>query len=804
MEYSVRKSADENFGAYDLIVGYETIDKTLSESDVEYISHLSGVKESAPILFPYIGDRMLDMETYPMYIGMRDVPLSQEFEHYRLAKGTFPKNGEVALSKKYMIRNNIDIGSTIRMDFPSYGIHEVRVSGELVDIERMRNERALFHIDWLQEITKNPDQATALMLSIDKGVSKEEIHTQIKYRFPDIEENLQIEKDMELESLGGMKPMIQVLSAITIFSSLFIVVSTLQISVHERQKEYAVIRLIGAFKKQISRMVMFESLFIGVCGSVMGMIMSLGITYLFKGPISLFLGLEATAMIVPWNMLLLSGVLGIVVTIIAGMFPSYLASKVLPLEALQMSKASIATQNTHIPFWYPILLTFFIVVSSLTHYYLQQTWLTVSMIVVLFTLFFFGIRHLLVLIIKMLSTILQRVWKTDGWIAKLYVLKHVKRNVKIVGVLMLASIVAINGVILLLTVYFNLNKDLEQEFPFEMLITTVEGNKGGFSGSILESIHDLEGVSPLPISSYVMAMIKNLSEVEHKREASDISITLGMTVVGVDLKTLLEHFPITAIEGDMNKVFNGGVIISREDAEKFGYGIGDEIELSPVFLESESTRLEVTAIVEEFPLYSKSSQWIFTDISTIERVFNVDALHSIHLKFDSNYDQEKLKEQVYLIQQHPEASNIIIYDRVEEMSKVFNQVFQRILILCSAIAVLVLIVLLGLSNNMAASIRERVTEFSIMRVLGSPNRQILRLLLMEGGILTFAGTIIGITAGIILGCQLIAILESPISYSFLLWFLVPIIISPFVGLFVSLFPALWLIRLDPNATLKVE
>ena len=106
------------------------------------------------------------------------------------------------------------------------------------------------------------------------------------------------------------------------------------ISVLERTKEIGILRAIGASKKDISHVFNAETFIIGLTSGCMGIL----ITILLNLPISMVVeNLTGVAHIasLPWQGGVILVLISLVLTVIAGLIPSGIASRKDPVEALR-------------------------------------------------------------------------------------------------------------------------------------------------------------------------------------------------------------------------------------------------------------------------------------------------------------------------------------------------------------------------------------------------------------------------------------------------------------------------------------
>lgn len=172
--------------------------------------------------------------------------------------------------------------------------------------------------------------------------SKEKIKTYLDdYNTSKEEDNQVIYSDMA-ESVSDMTgTLLDTVSLVLIgFAAISLIVSTIMIgiityvSVIERTKEIGILRSVGARKKDISRVFNAETLMVGFAAGTLGV----GLSYLLSIPINTIIsnlvGISDIATLNPFHaVLLIAG--SMCLTLIAGFFPSRMAAKKDPVEALR-------------------------------------------------------------------------------------------------------------------------------------------------------------------------------------------------------------------------------------------------------------------------------------------------------------------------------------------------------------------------------------------------------------------------------------------------------------------------------------
>ncbi|MEO8287691.1 MAG: ABC transporter permease [Chloroflexota bacterium] len=145
-----------------------------------------------------------------------------------------------------------------------------------------------------------------------------------------------------------------------------------------------------------------------------------------------------------------------------------------------------------------------------------------------------------------------------------------------------------------------------------------------------------------------------------------------------------------------------------------------------------------------------------------------------------------------------------------------NRIFSILQIMLSSVGLLALLVAsIGIVNTMIMAIYERTREIGILKALGSTNGDVLRLFMVEAGLIGLLGGVVGVLLGWLLGLALNAIIvqylkqeQIPIDAPFFV--LTPelvvasMVFATLVGIVAGLYPAFRAARLDPLAALRHE
>ena len=115
----------------------------------------------------------------------------------------------------------------------------------------------------------------------------------------------------------------------------FTILNTLLMNVGERRRQLAVLRAIGATRRQLIRMLLLEGLTMGFAGTILGSAAGLGGAYLLTRSMGQVYATAMPALRITLAPFIFAAVLGPGVSLLAMFIPAWIAGKVSPLEGMR-------------------------------------------------------------------------------------------------------------------------------------------------------------------------------------------------------------------------------------------------------------------------------------------------------------------------------------------------------------------------------------------------------------------------------------------------------------------------------------
>jgi ABC-type antimicrobial peptide transport system permease subunit len=167
---------------------------------------------------------------------------------------------------------------------------------------------------------------------MDGGVTDANTQTldQALAEFPNAKAQTRQEfKDNQISFLSNILNILYVLLALSVVVSLFGIVNTLVLTVFERTRELGMLRAIGMTRRQVRRMIRYESVITALIGAVLGIILGVVLAGLLVWRV------DFIDFALPTGQLVVFAIAAIIVGILAAIFPARRAARLNPLQALQ-------------------------------------------------------------------------------------------------------------------------------------------------------------------------------------------------------------------------------------------------------------------------------------------------------------------------------------------------------------------------------------------------------------------------------------------------------------------------------------
>lgn len=263
---------------------------------------------------------------------------------------------EVVLGKTLADTLEATIGGDVLLSPLQPGGESYKVVGVYETGMALQDRGCYITIDESQNMTDREGIITAILIKVIDPNEVSSVRTEITNLIPDIRLVVPTAAIQQVSNmLNTVRMFFFTISLVALLAGSFGVVNTMLTTVTERTREIGTLKAIGAKGGQILTIFITEALLLGVIGGGVGVLIGIGLSILFPMfagglsglPLGGFLGrggrtaggasfggASITPAILPSTILLCFS-LGIIVGILAGLYPAWRASRMKPVEALR-------------------------------------------------------------------------------------------------------------------------------------------------------------------------------------------------------------------------------------------------------------------------------------------------------------------------------------------------------------------------------------------------------------------------------------------------------------------------------------
>jgi len=284
------------------------------------------------------------------------------FNPLKLTSGKWPVgNGQIAIDRRTSEKKHFAVGDTISVA-ADQGVRAFEITGIATFSSSSSigaSTIAIFDVPTAQDLFAKDGKFDEIQVAAKPGVTPEKLAAEIRPLLPETAKvktakaQTQEAVDDVNEGVGIFQKVLLAFGFIALFVGAFVIANTLSITIAQRMREFATLRTIGGSRRQVLRSVMLEALVVGIMASLIGLFFGLAIA---KGLNALFsaLGVEFPSgeTVFATRTIVVSLVVGVVVTLIASLRPAIKATRVPPIAAVREGASLPASRLSR---WGPVM-----------------------------------------------------------------------------------------------------------------------------------------------------------------------------------------------------------------------------------------------------------------------------------------------------------------------------------------------------------------------------------------------------------------------------------------------------------------
>ncbi|PZM89417.1 MAG: ABC transporter permease, partial [Actinobacteria bacterium] len=566
-------------------------------------------------------------------------------------------------------------------------------------------------------------------------------------------------------------------AAVALFVGVFLILNTFSIIVAQRTRELALMRAVGASRRQIVAAVLTEAVIIGLLAAVLGLGAGIGVGAALAAIFSAFSDLELAAIGVPLTAVISAFVVGLLVTIVAALLPALRASRIPPIAAMQ----DVATPDR--PLTRITVAGALVSAAGVTMLGIglfgdagsHTLWLILGGVLISFI----GIALLTPLISKPTVALLGRLfsWSVPGKLGRLNSGRNPRRTA-ITAAALMVGIALVTGVTVILdSAKRSLAALIEDNVKAELVISGLQTGprQPTFDPAVLDKAAELPGVAA------VTGLYVDFALVDDERT---------YVFAPTDLAGFREIFLLKMTTGAVDQLDAGQLLVDDTTAQERGLTVGSTVQVQ--LARGERTTYTVAGIYEESDLYDG---YLLPPQAATNFTVPQPVQGFLQLAPGATVDQVQPQVDALLA----DSPEVAVADRaafLEEQTGLMDQLLVMIQIL---LALAILIAVLGIVNTLALSVLERTRELGLLRAIGLSRAATMRMITVEAVVISVFGALLGVVVGSGLGAAVVrALRDQGIRHLVLPWsqMVVFIGLAALVGVIAAVLPAIRAARLN--------
>ncbi|QDW64182.1 ABC transporter permease [Oerskovia sp. KBS0722] len=538
-------------------------------------------------------------------------------------------------------------------------------------------------------------------------------------------------------------------AAIALLVAALVIANTFQVLVAQRTRTLALLRCVGADRKQLSRSVLLEAVILGLVASVAGILFGIGLVQLALAvagtmdlgiPLPPVVQVTAVAVLVPL-------LVGTVVTLVASFSPARAATRVAPLAALRPSDAPTLTSGAG---RVRLVISSILVVGGAGLLVLgvllgQQGSATTGLLAATAggAASFVGVLVGAIFWLPKVVSLVGKVLTGSGSTAKLAA-ANTLRNPRRTAATSTALLIGVTLVAMMSTgavsARMSMNNELDGRYPVDVSLAT-------------DGYDEFGGNQPVALPQSTIGTAEKVDGV-----ASVVPLTATSVTVDVDgsdvtfLARGVDPSAATTLVRDKDAVEGlapGTVVVPAGVAKDWGISSGDQLVLTAAPLPDDADPQGTPAPLEAL-VTPMGGRALLVTPQTLEGVATGAPVTSAWVGLADVNDAASVVPALQDALAETDLPIDVTGAAVERA--MYQKVVDTILgVIVGLLAVAVVIALIGVANTLSLSVIERRRESATLRAIGLSRSQLRWMLAIEGMLIAGVGAVLGIVLGILYG-----------------------------------------------------
>jgi putative ABC transport system permease protein len=757
---------------------------------VDGVAVAEGVVQGNLRILDKKGQAMGDPNAGPPTLGLNWIDNAQ-LSRWHTVEGHSPRGpDEVVLDRKSASDADYHVGDTVKLivgqgDTRAFDLVGIAKFGTLDNFSGA--SVALLYTPTAQALVAEPGKFDYIAVGADKGVSQTRVVANL--RAAGLPPGTQAitgaaftkeTQDIFQKAISTFKTVLVAFGFVSLFVGAFIIYNTFSIIVAQRSREVALLRAIGAARRQVLTSIFLEALAVGIVASLLGLLTGIGLAIGLRSLLDASgIGVPATTPVISPVTVESSIAIGVIVTMLASIVPAWRATTVPPVSA--MRRVAIDTSNRSLV---RLLIGGTVTLIALANLYIglfgsvsnRLPFVGIGALGV-----FVGVAFLGPLFARPASRVIGAplsVFGVTGRLARENAMRNPNRTSTTAAALMIGVGLVVFFAVAGQSVKASAAQAIDKTIAGDFVVSSDSRGLDGFDPKLARQIQ------ALPQVDTATGIRIGLAEVDRQ----------GTFVAGVDPANFTKIVQFDMKAGSFDQLGRGGVAVPDTLANDKHWTIG-----SPVLATFQLTgpRVLTVAAIYTSALPGQLRYIISNQAFDANYPINQQVDNQIYVKLKPGANATVARSEIeHLASAYPTAK---VQDLQQFKHSQLAQIDQLLTVVTLLLLLSLFIALIGIVNTLLLSVYERTREIGLLRAVGETRGQLRRCVSQESVIITLLGTFLGL----IIGIGFAAALVNALSEQHLNVFSIPVgqligyvLFAIVIGIVAALYPAFRASRLN--------
>ncbi|WP_037573934.1 ABC transporter permease [Phaeacidiphilus oryzae] len=529
-------------------------------------------------------------------------------------------------------------------------------------------------------------------------------------------------------SMSTMNTVFLCFAGVALFVGIFLIANTFTMLVAQRTRELALLRAVGASRRQVTRSVLFEAVLVGLLSSVAGYAVGIGLAIGMRSVINATSGgsLPDNAPVITVGSAAVSLVIGVLITVLSAWLPARRAAKIPPVAAMSSVDAPPKQRSLIVRNTLGLVVACgggaLIALGLASHSWsTNRQAATVGAGAALLLVGLIVLTPLVSRPVIGFFTPLLAAFGVSGRLAKRNSLRNPRRTAATATALMIGlTLMSAMGV-----------------------VTT--SLKSGIASAATDGIradYEISNGNFRPLDGSVVAAVKKVPGVQAATGQSSVPAAIGghtVRTTAMDTSVFTQLFNVTTVSGSISGLRSDQIAVDQKVATRNHWTQGERL---PITLPDKTVKaVEVAGV---YPHQTMSPD-VYADNSLFKGHVFRNTVDSVTVRAAPGKAGSQLQS---AIKAALGDSPVIQVQTKSDLLNSFDATIDRILYMVyGLLGMSVIVAVIGVVNTMAMSVFERAREIGMLRAIGLDRRRVKRMVRLESLVIAVFGALLGLSAG---------------------------------------------------------